>query len=41
MESTYLPLTAFLSLPETHRRFDSGDLHILLLDLRRAREFHQ
>lgn len=40
MDSTYLPFTAFLSLPETHRRFDSGDLKILLNDLQQAREFH-
>ena len=40
MDSTYLPFTTFLSLPETHQRFDSGDLKILLNDLSQAREFH-
>ena len=40
MDSKYLPFTVFLGLPETHQRFDSGDLQILLRDLGQAREFH-
>ena len=39
MEHTYLPFAAFLSLPGTHQRFGSGDLHTLLRDLEQAREF--
>ena len=39
MQRGYLPFAAFISLPETHQRFDSGDLHILLRDLEQAREF--
>jgi hypothetical protein len=36
----HLTFGAFLNLPETHRCFDSGDLHTLLRDLIQAREFH-
>jgi hypothetical protein len=36
----HLTFGAFLNLPETHQRFDSGDLHTLLRDLIQAREFH-